>query len=444
MSDPSVIRNTQSEQDDVGNHEREQLLATRPWLRFYEAGVPAQLDIPDYPLTWLLDQAVGRYPGHTALIYYGIKLNYAQLSSLANRFAIRLQKLGVQKGDRVAIALPNIPQYLIAFYGALRAGAVVVPTNPLYTEREMQHQMADAGARMLVMLDSFYPVVRAVRANTQLEHIILTSPADFLPPVLHTLYPLSQRNVKHPEPPLTAKERHEDRTLHAISAMGDLHTRKGIEVFNLPVQASGNELAVLQYTGGTTGLSKGAMLTHRNLLANAMQTRYWTPNALVAEEVTLCVTPFFHSYGLTVGMNLSILAAATMVLLPLFKAKDVVKTISRYRPTLMPGIPTMYLAIMREAGERTKQLSSIKYCISGAAPLPAKVRIDFETITHGKLVEGYGLSEAGPVTHCNPLNENCRNASVGIPLPNVDATILDQETGEPVPIGEVGEIVVKG
>src|SRR6266568_2099895 len=287
----------------------------------------------------------------------------------------------------------------------------------------MQHQMADSGARILVMLDNFYPVVRAVRANTQLEHIILTSPADFLPPVLHTLYPLSQRNVKHPEPPLTAKERHEDKTLHAMSAMGDLRTRKGIEVFNLPVQASGNELAVLQYTGGTTGLSKGAMLTHRNLLANAMQTRYWTPNARVAEEVTLCVTPFFHSYGLTVGMNLSILAAATMVLLPLFKAKEVVKTISRYRPTLMPGIPTMYLAIMREAGERTKQLSSIKYCISGAAPLPAKIRIDFETITHGKLVEGYGLSEAGPVTHCNPLNGDIRDGSIGLPLPNVDEDV---------------------
>ncbi len=443
MSDPSVINDSQLEPDSAGKStaDRNKL---RPWVRHYEQGVPAQLDIPDQPLTWLLDQTVSKYPGRTAIIYYGTKLSYAQLSSLANRFATGLQKLGIQKGDRVAIALPNIPQYPIAFFGALRAGAVVVPTNPLYTEREMQHQMADSGARILVMLDNFYPVVRAVRANTQLEHIILTSPADFLPPVLHTLYPISQRNVKHPEPPLTAKERHEDKTLHTMSAMGDRHTRKGLEVFNLPVQASGNELAVLQYTGGTTGLSKGAMLTHRNLLANAMQTRYWTPNALVAEEVTLCVTPFFHSYGLTVGMNLSILAAATMVLLPLFKAKDVVKTISRYRPTLMPGIPTMYLAIMREAGERTKQLSSIKYCISGAAPLPAKVRIDFETITHGKLVEGYGLSEAGPVTHCNPLNGDIRDGSIGLPLPNVDAAILDQKTGVPVPVGQEGEIAVKG
>src|SRR5437660_9607823 len=177
MSDPSVIHNLETE-----------LLATRPWIRYYEQDVPAQLDIPDHPLTWLLDQAVSKYPGRTAIIYYGTKLSYAQLSSLANRFATGLQKLGIQKGDRVAIALPNIPQYPIAFFGALRAGAVVVPTNPLYTEREMQHQMADSGARVLVMLDSFYPVVHGVRANTSLEHVILTSPADFLPRVLHTLY----------------------------------------------------------------------------------------------------------------------------------------------------------------------------------------------------------------------------------------------------------------
>src|SRR5216684_4582389 len=437
MSDPSVMNSSQAEQLSPTD-------AAFPWLRHYEQGVPAHIDIPDRPLTWILDQTVSRFPSQTAFIYYGTRLSYARFSSLANRFAAALLRLGIKKGDRVAIALPNIPQYPIAFYGALRAGAVVVPTNPLYTEREMQHQMADSGARMLVMLDDFYPVARAIRGDTALEHIILTSPADYLPPLLHTLYPLTQLKAKHKEPRLTGKERLADSTLHSLSEMLESHARKGIELFNLPTRASGSDLAVLQYTGGTTGLSKGAMLTHRNLLSNAMQTRYWTPNARVAKEVTLCVTPFFHSYGLTVGMNLSILAAATMVLLPLFKAKEVVKTISRYRPTLMPGIPTMYLAIMREAGERTKQLSSIKYCISGAAPLPAKIRIDFETITHGKLVEGYGLSEAAPVTHCNPLNGDIRDGSIGLPLPNVDAAILNQNTGEPVPLGEEGEIVVKG
>src|SRR5256712_10259523 len=284
MSDPYTIHNPQAEHLSSASTEREKTsndgittTATHPWLRFYEQGVPAQLDIPDQPLTWLLDSAVSHYPGQTAIIYYGTKLSYAQLSSLANRFAAALQKLGIHKGDRVAIALPNIPQYPIAFYGALRAGAVVVPTNPLYTEREMQHQMADSGARVLVMLDNFYPIVHAVRAHTQLEHIILTSPADFLPPVLHALYPLSQRNARHPETRLSVKERLQDKTLHSMSAMLQLQSRNGIEVFNLPVQTSGDELAVLQYTGGTTGLSKRAMLTPRHLLANSMPNRHLTP-----------------------------------------------------------------------------------------------------------------------------------------------------------------------
>src|SRR5947209_14326831 len=227
MSDSSVIHDSQAE-----------LLVTRPWIRFYEQGVPAQLDIPDQPLTWLLDSAVSHYPGQTAIIYYGTKLSYAQLSSLANRFAIGLQKLGIQKGDRVALALPNIPQFPIAFYGALRAGAVVVPTNPLYTEREMQHQLADSGARIVVMLDNFYPVVRKVRTNTALEHVILTSPADYLPPMLHTLYPLSQLHFHHPQPPLTAKELREDKMMHVMSSMLESHTKGGVEVFNLPVKAT--------------------------------------------------------------------------------------------------------------------------------------------------------------------------------------------------------------
>lgn len=437
MSDQSVMHSSQSPEDTVLN-------ITRPWLRHYESGVPTELEIPDHPLTWLLDSTVSRYPGHTAFIYYGKKLSYAQFSSLANRFAIGLQRLGLKKGDRVAIALPNIPQYPIAFYGALRAGVVVVPTNPLYTEREMQHQLADSGARAIVMLDIFYPVVRAIRANTPLEHIIITSPADFLPPLLRRLYPLTQRKAKHPEPRLTEKELQEDKMLLTMNSMLVSHAKSGIEVYNLPVPSSGDELAVLQYTGGTTGLSKGAMLTHRNLLANAIQTRSWVPNAPDAHETTLCVAPFFHSYGLTVGMNLSIRAAATMVLLPQFKAKEVVKTIRRYRPTQLPGIPTMYIAIMREAGKNGEQLRSIKYCISGASALPAQVRIDFEAMTHGKLVEGYGLSEAAPVTHCNPLNGDIREGSVGIPLPNVDAAIMNPETGELLPVGAEGEIVVKG
>jgi long-chain acyl-CoA synthetase len=437
MSDSSVVRNSHVELDAS-------MLSTRPWVKYYEAGVPAQLDIPDRPLTWLLDQTVNRYPRQTALIYYGTKISYAQLSTLANSFAIALQRLGIQKGDRVALALPNVPQYPIAFYGALKAGAVVVPTNPLYTEREMQHQLADSGARVVIMLDMFYPIVRAVREKTKLEHVIIASAADFLPPILRRLYPLSQRKAKHAEPRLTPQELRADPMLYSMSGMLEPRTKGGVEVFNLPVPASGDDLAVLQYTGGTTGLSKGAMLTHSNLLANALQTRHWTPKAVDGQESTLCVAPFFHSYGLTVCMNLSVYAGATMILLPKFSTKEVVKTIARYRPGMFPGIPTMYVAIMREVNGRGAFMKSIKFCISGAAPLPAKVQEDFEHLTGGKVVEGYGLSEASPVTHCNPLNENCVNGSVGLPLPNVDAMVMDGETGKQLPAGEIGEIMVKG
>ncbi len=437
MSDPSLINNAQTEPHN------DELLATRPWLRNYEEGVPFHLDIPDRPLTWLLDNTARHYPNNTAIIYYGRKITYAQLSTLANRFAIGLQKIGVKKGDRVAIALPNIPQYPIAFYGALRAGAVVVPTNPLYTERELSHQLIDSGSTVIVMLDSFYPSVRNIRAHTALEHIIVTSPSDFLPPLLRNLYPLSQRGVNVPEPRLSEKELKSDPTLHTVQSFLSVH-KGSVAAFNLPVPVTGDDLAALQYTGGTTGLAKGAMLTHRNILSNAMQTRYWTPKARDGKEVSLCVAPFFHSYGLTVGMNFSILAAATMVLLPRFKAKDVLSSIRRYKPTLFPGIPTMYIAIMREVGEQSAQLQSITYCISGAAPLAAKVQDDFEKMAGATLVEGYGLSEASPVTHCNPLTEKRRNGSVGLPLPNVELIIVSPLTGEQVPVGGVGEILVKG
>ncbi len=446
MSDSSVNNHTHLEphvSEQPANRD-EAFVVTHPWIRHYEQGVPAHIALPDHPLTWLLDRTASRYPGRTALIYYGTRLSYVQLAHDANRFAIALQSLGVNKGERVAIALPNIPQYPIAFYGALLAGAVVVPTNPLYTEREMQHQLADSGARVLVMLDTFYPMVRAVRQQTALEHIIVTSPADFLPPLLRALYPLSQRRARSPEPHLTRKELHDDQTLHVMRTMLVSHSGDDRAVFNSPEPVQASDLAVLQYTGGTTGLSKGAMLTHRNLLANAMQTRAWIPQAREGEEVVLCVAPFFHAYGLTVGMNFSLLAAASMVLLPRFKAQDVVKAIRRYHPTIFPGIPTMYLAIMREAGKHPDDLRSIKYCISGAAPLPAKVQLDFEAITGGRLVEGYGLSEASPVTHCNPLTDQRRNGSIGLPFPGVEAAIVNQETGEPVPTGEVGELVVRG
>jgi long-chain acyl-CoA synthetase len=439
MPDPLLSNNTPDAQG-VSEH----TTTSYPWLHSYQEGVPAHLDIPDVPLTWLLDRAANHHPNHTAIIYYGTKITYAQLSKLANRFATSLQRLGIQKGDRVALALPNIPQFPIAFYGALRAGAIVVPTNPLYTEREMHHQLVDAGAKFLVMLDSFYPVVRKIRQKTALEQVIVTSSADFLPQPLRMLYPLSQRhNTKDPQPALSMKEIDADTTLHQMLPMLKSRLQGGIELFNLPTQAQSNDLAVLQYTGGTTGLSKGAMLTHGNLLANVYQIHAWAPALRIGKEIFLCIAPFFHCYGLTGAMNLSILTASSMILIPRFKAKAVLGAIQRYRPTIFPGIPAMYIAILRKAGKHTEQLQSIKLCISGASPLPAQVQTDFNRATHGTLVEGYGLSEAAPVTHCNPLSMS-RNGSIGLPLPDVEAAILNPETGTLLPPGENGEIVVKG
>jgi len=446
MSDSSVNNHTHleahgSEQPANGD---QAFVVTHPWIQHYEPGVPAHIAIPDQPLTWLLERTASRYPDRTALLYSGSRLSYEELAHLAHRFAKALQGLGVRKGDRVAIALPDLPQFPIAFYGTLLAGAVVVPTNPLYTERELQHQLADAGARVLVMLDLFYPIVRAVRKQTALDHIIVTSPAEFLPPVLHALYPLSQFRTRSTEPQLTRKELHDDQTIHTMHTLLELHSGDDRDVFTPLVPVQSADLAVLQYTGGTTGLSKGAMLSHWNLLANAMQTRAWIPQAREGEEVVLCAAPFFHAYGLTVGMNFAILAAASMVLVPRFKPKEVVKAIRRYHPTIFPGIPTMYLVIMRAADKHPDDLRSIHYCISGAAPLPAQVRSDFEALTGGRLVEGYGLSEASPVTHCNPLSAQCRTGSIGLPLPGVEAAIVDQETGEQVSVGSVGELVVRG
>jgi long-chain acyl-CoA synthetase len=444
MSDPSLIPNTQTE---IHSAEPTHVVADEasyPWIQHYDHGVPAQITVPERDLSWLVDTTAQNHPHQVAFIYYGKKITYAQFSALTQRFAIELQRLGVQKGDRVAIALPNIPQFPIAFFGALRLGAVAVPTNPLYTEHEMQHQLADSGAKVLVVLSMYYPVVRAIREQTALEHVIVTSPADFLPLMLQKLYPLSKQKKLPTQLPLSEQELKEDTSLHIMQSLLKPQMKGAIELINLPTSIQSDDLAVLQYTGGTTGLSKGAMLTHRNLLANAMQIRYWVPKIKDSAEKTLCVTPFFHAYGLSVGMNSSILASSTMVLLPQFKTKEVVKAIRRYHPSVFPGIPTMYVAILKESGKHPEYLQSVKYCISGASPLPSKIQMDFETITGGKLVEGYGLSEASPVTHSNPLSDECRNGSIGLPLPSVVAAIIDRTTNEQLPAGEIGEIVVRG
>lgn len=408
----------------------------KPWLRYYDPGVPTQIDYPSIPLADLPARAAATYPNRVASHFLGHTLTYAALSERVDRFAGALHDIGVRRGDRVAIMLPNCPQFVIAFYGVLRLGAVAVPTNPLYKEHEIAHQLADAGAETLVVLDILHATARKALPHAPVRHTIVTGIQDFLPPLKARLYPLMLRKKGTPLPHLR----------HApVQHFMDMLTH---EPWSTPTPTTPGDLAVLQYTGGTTGVSKGAMLTNRNLLANAIQTVHWSP-AEVKDKLqqrstyTLCVTPFFHVYGLTVGMNMSVYAGATMLLQPRFVVKDVLKAIRTCRPELFPGVPTMYLALANAPKLKRDDCASLKACISGSAPLPLEVQQAFEQKTGGHVVEGYGLTEAAPVAMSNPLGRP-KIGTVGVPFPDTEAAILDQDTGLPLPQGEIGEIAIRG
>lgn len=429
----------------VGSDEALSTYMRRPWLSHYGPTVPTAVALPDQPLTWLLDEAARKYGAGIAIEYYGARFSYLQLASLAERFARALAQLGVKRGDRISICLPNTPQFPIAFFGALKAGAVVVPTNPLYTPPELEHQLNDAGVTVIVMLDQFYPALASVRDRTPLKHVILTNVSDYFPTPLALAYKASELLKQRGKKPVDVKALLAQPGNHTFKELlGPAHGRQGFEVYALPEPAASDDVALLQYTGGTTGVAKGAVLTHRNLLANALQCWAWNDLPPGSRHISLCVAPFFHVYGLTVCMNLSIYGGATMVLLPRFTVKDTLKAIKKYRPDLFPGVPTMYLALAREV-ERTKQdLSSIKVCISGSAPLPLEVQTRFEAVSGARVVEGYGLTEASPVTHCNPVFGERRIGTIGLPLPETLSAIIDADTGQFVAPGQRGEIVVQG
>jgi len=326
----------------------------------------------------------------------------------------------VNKGDRVSINLPNIPQFVIAFYGALRLGAIVVQTNPMYTERELKELMNDSGAETIVALDLLYPRVKAIRSETGLKRVILTSARDFLPPLLRALYPLKEL-LEHKRVNLKGED--------FYSFPGLLRRYRGQRPPQVELDPE-NDVALLQYTGGTTGLPKGAMLTHRNLVANAFQTRSWFLRAEEGHERVLAVLPFFHVYGMTVAMNLPVALASAMILLPRFQIDELLKIINKDQPTMFPGAPTIYVAFNNHPQIKKYKVGSINDCISGSAPLPVEVKRRFEELTGGRLVEGYGLSEASPVTHSNPLDGRDIPGSIGLPFPDTEAKIVGPEVGE--------------
>jgi long-chain acyl-CoA synthetase len=406
----------------------------RPWLTQYETEVPATLSYPDVPLHQLLIDTARRFPDRAALQFYGRRISYRQFDALTDRFAQALLRLGVRKGERVAIMLPNCPQAVVAYFGVLKAGAWVVATNPLYVGAEIAHQMTDAGAETIVALDLFYPRINEVQDRTPLKRVILTAVSDYLPWLKRMLYPLKARRqgqwVKVERIP----------PIYDFRALID-----GAPSGPPPVTVSSDDIALLQYTGGTTGIPKGAMLTHRNLVANAVQCRWWLHGLREGEEVFLGVLPLFHIYGMTTCQNLALLIGGTLVLLPRFQPDEVLRTIAAHRPTAFPGIPAMYMALINHQKVGEYDLTSTRFCISGAGPLFAEVQERFEKLTGARLIEGYGLTEAGPVTHCNPIVGKRRSRCIGLPVPDTDARIVDLETGRLVTApGETGELQVKG
>ena len=405
-----------------------------PWIKSYEPGVPPRLRYPDITLGDMLAETATKFPDHTALIFYGKKTSYSELNALVNRYAQAISRLGVKKGDRVALMLPNIPQMVIAYYGTLRTGAIAVATNPLYHEHELEVQLKDSGAETLLAVDMFYPVISGALPKTGVKRLILCGIKDYLPFPLNLLYPIK---------PMIEKQRVRVKRVPPIYDF--LSLLSGTPATPVNAAVSPDDTAILQYTGGTTGTPKGAILTHRNLVVNAVQNRDWLTMRKEGEERVLAVIPFFHVYGMTTAMNFGVLSGAQLILIPKFHTKEVLHFINKYRPTVFPGIQAMYLAIGNYPKIHKYDLTSIKAAISGAGPLMHEVQERFEHLTKARIVEGYGLSEASPVTHCNPVFGKRKLGSIGLPLPDLDAKIVDIETGEKeMPVGETGELVVKG
>jgi long-chain acyl-CoA synthetase len=415
----------------------------KPWLSHYEEAVPHSLTYPQVPLHAMLDDSVRKYPDHKALhlilsflgpITIGGYLTYRELMDQVNRFASALYALGVRKGDRVALVLPNLPQFVIAFYGSLKIGAIVVNTNPTYTPPEIEHQFRDAGVETVVVVSGFYHKIKEVQARTAIKRVIITDIADYVPGVLGTL--------------AKSKLRKEGLMVEVPEGHGVFHMRMLLQTHPNPpprVDVTGSDVALFQYTGGTTGIPKAAMLTHCNLVANTVQIHHWVAGIEAGKESMMGAIPFFHVYGMTVAMSLALECGAMLTILPNPRPiENVMKGIVKDRSTLYPGVPAMYVGIINHPEVGKYNLRSVKACISGAAPLPMDVQIKFGEITGGRLVEGYGLTEAAPVTHANPIYGERRAGSIGLPMPDVEAKIVDYETLTDRPVGEDGELWLRG
>jgi len=420
-----------------------------PWLKHYENGIPASLSYPDQPLYQMLAGAAAQYASQPAvkmILRYlpagrtiGAEFSYSDLKDKVDRLATALHELGVRKGDRVAVQLPNSPHSLIVFYGILKLGAIVVNTNPIYTPREMQHQFSDSGSETVILLNSFYPKLQEIQARTPIKRVIIAHINDF------TGFPFN-RLVQRSQ----AKE---GQWVDVPEGNGVYHMTTLLKKYPPTppkVDVKPDDIALFQYTGGTTGIPKAAMLSHRNLVSNVLQCASWLTDLEPGHEVVMGAIPFFHVFGMTVCMALSVSMGGKLIVVPNPRPIDnVMNQIQRERASIFPGVPAMYIGIVNHPDVARYDLKSVKACISGAAPLPMEVQEQFGAITGGRLVEGYGLTEAAPVTHCNPVYGLRKSGSIGVPLPDVEARLVSLEPGPdgmPVDVaaGQEGELALRG
>ncbi len=412
---------------------RTKLALTRPWLKSYGKYTPITCPIPRQPLYKFLEAAADRVPKRKATIFYGSTLNYQQLDRRVNQFAHALHGLGVRPEDRVMIVMPNMPQMIVAYYATLKIGGVVVLPNPDANAQQIIDQAKETDIKVFVTLKDFAGLANRVQESNGVK-IVLANIRDVVSGRVYKelLGRWRMAGFGEEETPWVD----EGQTMEALM----LDAPK--EPPNVDVKC--DAMAAILFTSGTTDKPKGVCLTHTNLVANSLQTRHWIPDVKYGQEVFLSVLPLTHSYGMTTAMNIPIVVGATIVLLPVFELQQVLDHIKEYKPSIFPGVPSIYATINHAPNVREYGLNSIKACISGAAPLPVEVQETFQKLTRGKLVEGYGLTETSPVTHANPLRGDAKTGSIGIPIPNTDAKIVDLVTDKDLPPGQIGELLVRG
>jgi long-chain acyl-CoA synthetase len=400
-----------------------------PWLKNYEDGVPPSLDYPRASLPHFLRESAESFPQNAALIFAGKKFTYRDLQEKVDSLACALSALGVTKGERVGLLLPNSPPFIIGYYAILKAGGVVVSLNPLSVEREILHFLKQAEIRTLIVAEPLFPRIEEIAGQSSLENILVACLREWAE---------VKKPIRKAKPAIPSGKK---KGIYLLERLLEKYAGKRAPLVSLEAE----DEAVLQYTGAISEGIRGVVLTHGNLVANTLQIRSWVVRARRGKEVVLSVLPFFHVYGMAVAMNVPIYLASAMVIIPRFEVMSTLRSIKRYRPTFFPGVPTMFVALSQEKSAEKYNLSSLRVCYSGAAPLAVDTLEDFEKLTGARVTEGYGLAEASPATHCNPVFGKRKPGSVGLPYPDTLAKIVDLETGErDLPPGEVGELCIHG